>query len=406
MKGAIRTGVCLGVLLLNGRVFAEPAAVVLEQAIRHEQTEGRIDDAMKLYQQLIDDAQADRPAQAEAMYRLAACYERRENHAKAIELLNRLVQQYPEQNQMVGKAHQLLARLQPAKSGTPYVLKTTPAAFKDDVDPKLDTMSITFDQPMTDGSWSWTGGGDTYPKSERPAYDATRTICSRKVTLEPGKVYWVGVNSPSFRNFKSAAGVPAPWYIIVFATLSADGQRTPIPKEMLDRAKAINAAHDTARDAATTLRLPAGAQATTAPPGVHPIAWQAMEVADRFMSDAKHQNLDDMKRITTAEYREGHPEFTKVATELNWQNAKLIEVRAADNAAMALFGPVKSPRGNASIGASMIRHGSTYLIRDLDFLPHEASILRFRSGFMNAHPGSVSFHPANGPATQPAKANP
>jgi hypothetical protein len=103
---------------------------------------------------------------------------------------------------------------------------------------------VTFDQPMMDGSWSWTGGGDTYPKTTgQIAYDAAKKTCKMPVALEPGKVYWVGINSPSYQNFKIASSVPARRYVILFATAGADGKPTTIPQDLLEEAKTINGAN-------------------------------------------------------------------------------------------------------------------------------------------------------------------
>ena len=125
----------------------------------------------------------------------------------------------------------------------PKLVKTNPAAFANDVSPELGKITVTFDRPMQDGSWSWTGGGDTFPKGDgKISYDDARTTCTMPVKLEPGKVYWVGINSPSHRNFKSVERVPARRYVILFATKGADGKPTAISQDMLDRAKRINAA--------------------------------------------------------------------------------------------------------------------------------------------------------------------
>jgi hypothetical protein len=67
------------------------------------------------------------------------------------------------------------------------------------------------------------------------------TTCTLPCKVEPGKVYWVGINNGDFRNFCSADGDPAVSYAILFATQSSDGKPTPIPADMLDRAKAMNA---------------------------------------------------------------------------------------------------------------------------------------------------------------------
>jgi len=137
----------------------------------------------------------------------------------------------------------------PAADAAPRAKRTNPAAFANDVDPSLDKITVTFDRPMMDKSWSWTGGGETFPKIQTPSYDAARTTCTLPVKLQPGKVYWVGVNSPSHRNFKAADGTTAARYVILFATKAADGKPTPLPEDMVKQAKAIN---DQATRAATS----------------------------------------------------------------------------------------------------------------------------------------------------------
>jgi hypothetical protein len=123
----------------------------------------------------------------------------------------------------------------------PRIVGTSPAALANNVSPALDKITVTFDQEMMDNSWSWTGGGKTFPKVAKPYYDAANMTCTLPCKLEPGKVYWVGVNSPSFHNFVSAEGAPAPRYVILFATQSADGKPTTIPDDLLKQANEINA---------------------------------------------------------------------------------------------------------------------------------------------------------------------
>lgn len=130
------------------------------------------------------------------------------------------------------------------EDNAPRVVETSPQAMTIDVRPGRQTISVTFDQPMTDQSWSWTGGGETYPEIlGRPHYSEDRKTCTVEVMLEPGKVYWVGINSPSHKNFKSAGGVPAKRYVILFATQDATGYPTPIPDDMLQQAAQINEGH-------------------------------------------------------------------------------------------------------------------------------------------------------------------
>jgi len=128
------------------------------------------------------------------------------------------------------------------KIAAPVVVRTSPIALSNDLSPALGEITVTFDQEMMDKSWSWTGGGDTFPKTTgSPYYDAKHTSCTLPVKLDPGKVYWVGINSRGYKNFESLAGVPAKDYVILFATLDAQGKPTPIPDRLLAKAKAINA---------------------------------------------------------------------------------------------------------------------------------------------------------------------
>jgi len=108
----------------------------------------------------------------------------------------------------------------------PKVTQMVPPVGATDVDPKL-----TFDQDMA-GGFSWTGGGETFPRTTgRPRWVDRRT-CVLPVTLEPGHSYRLGINSPSHRNFRSTRGVPAlrvRWY---FTTAGGEaGEPSPLSPE-------------------------------------------------------------------------------------------------------------------------------------------------------------------------------
>lgn len=127
------------------------------------------------------------------------------------------------------------------ESDKPVIIRTYPEAFSEDISADLKEITVTFDREMMDGSWSWTGGMEgSVQTTGKPYYDSSKTTCTLPVKLEPGKVYWVGINSVSFKNFKSRDGVPADWYVILFATRDKDGKATAIPQDMLDKAKGIN----------------------------------------------------------------------------------------------------------------------------------------------------------------------
>jgi len=225
---------------LSGPVRAEAPSVLLEKAIYAEQTEGNLDDAIRLYEQVIAEAETNRQHAAEAYYRLGSCYLQKGEKEKAARTLRELLAKYSDQPGPAAKARRMLAKLPPV-GDRPLVLGTSPEAFANNVSPDLDKITVTFDRPMQDGGWSWTGDGETFPKATGgPRYDSRRMTCVLPVKLEPGRVYWVGINSPSLRNFRSESGQPVLPYVILFATATADGQPTTIPDDLTAEAETIN----------------------------------------------------------------------------------------------------------------------------------------------------------------------
>lgn len=220
-------------------IRADTPAAQLEKGIFQQETAGDLDAAVKVYKQIVDEANANRRFVAEAQFRIGECYQKQGKKAEAEAAFRQVVAVYPDQVELVAKARKELGESEPARA--PNIVSTSPAAFADNVSPALDKITVTFDQKMKDASWSWTGGGDTFPKVKKPYYDAAKMTCTLPCKLEPGKVYWVGINAPSFKNFRSAEGLPAHWYIILFATQSADGKPTPISAALLEQAKPINA---------------------------------------------------------------------------------------------------------------------------------------------------------------------
>lgn len=96
-------------------------------------------------------------------------------------------------------------------SGPPKVVRLDPANGASGVSPFKSHLTITFDVPMQ-GGMSLTG--QTPDITSRPQWSADKKTLSVPVQLEGGKTYRFGLNSPSFRNFRSAGGldlVPIVW---------------------------------------------------------------------------------------------------------------------------------------------------------------------------------------------------
>ncbi len=109
-----------------------------------------------------------------------------------------------------------------AFAAAPTVVKTTPEAGDNEVDPALRKIVIEFDQDMNRSGHSITGGGDSFPElTGNPRWQDKRTLIL-PVKLKPNHDYYFGINSPSFKNTRSIAGEPVAWYRVKFRT--ADGE--------------------------------------------------------------------------------------------------------------------------------------------------------------------------------------
>ena len=106
-----------------------------------------------------------------------------------------------------------------AAQGPPQIVSTSPTVGATDVDPALTEITVTFDQDM-EGGMSWTGGGPEFPPTPegKKAHWRDKRTCVLPVKLQGGHHYRVGINSQSYRNFRSAAGVPALSSAIYFTT--------------------------------------------------------------------------------------------------------------------------------------------------------------------------------------------
>ncbi len=109
-----------------------------------------------------------------------------------------------------------------ATDSAPEIVSVSPAIGAQEVDPATTEIRVTFDQDMGTGGYSWTGGGEMFPKTTgKPEWVDNRT-CVLHVALEPAKIYRVGINSKSHQNFRGVNGIPARPRAIYFATQGAD----------------------------------------------------------------------------------------------------------------------------------------------------------------------------------------
>jgi RNA polymerase sigma-70 factor (ECF subfamily) len=137
-----------------------------------------------------------------------------------------------------------------AAQGAPQIVSTSPARGASDVAPTLKEITVTFDQDMEEGM-SWTGGGPEFPPSPegKQAHWRDKRTCVLPVKLQGGHHYRVGINSTSYRNFRSAAGVPALSSAIWFTTLgTSDDSKSGTQAPSIVRLNPLNGAKDVSPD--------------------------------------------------------------------------------------------------------------------------------------------------------------
>jgi len=108
--GAALAAIVLGA---SAPAAAESASVLLEKGIFKEQTAGDLDAAIKIYRQIIDDAEANRKLVAQAHYRLGTCLLKKGDKKQAAACFQKVVSQFHDQKQLAADAGKQLAEIYP-----------------------------------------------------------------------------------------------------------------------------------------------------------------------------------------------------------------------------------------------------------------------------------------------------
>ena len=95
-------------VMLVPYVAAATASELLEKAIYTEETVGNVDEAMKLYEQVIADGKSAEQAAAQAQYRLALCHLKKNQESQATAAFESLIKNYPNEAELVAKAQEHL----------------------------------------------------------------------------------------------------------------------------------------------------------------------------------------------------------------------------------------------------------------------------------------------------------
>jgi hypothetical protein len=89
----------------------------------------------------------------------------------------------------------------------PQIVRMNPPNNAKNVNPMIRELRVTFNVPMA-GSYSLCRRGTNFPKTAgSPRWTADHKTCVLPVELMPGQNYWLGLNGPSFKGFRSQSGI-------------------------------------------------------------------------------------------------------------------------------------------------------------------------------------------------------
>jgi len=97
---------------------AESPAMLLEKGVFAEETKGDIDAAMKIYKQIIDDAQANRKHVAQAHYRLGMCLLKKKQYTKAEAVFRKVIAEFSKEAKLVARAQKQLRKARSRITGS------------------------------------------------------------------------------------------------------------------------------------------------------------------------------------------------------------------------------------------------------------------------------------------------
>jgi tetratricopeptide (TPR) repeat protein len=110
-------------------VHAQTPARMLEKGVFAEETKGDIDAAIKIYTQIVDNADANRKYVAQAHYRLGACLIKQKQYAEATPVLRDFIAKFPKETKLVAQAKKRLRKIRSQITGAELAKIVTEAVM-------------------------------------------------------------------------------------------------------------------------------------------------------------------------------------------------------------------------------------------------------------------------------------
>jgi tetratricopeptide (TPR) repeat protein len=216
-------------------------------------------DAAEIYSEIIEANQTDAEHVAQAYYRRGMCYFEMGHTARALEQFEYVLANYPSQRSAAVRSLKMIQDIRGGTvirkadknpSDTPAIISTNPEIYINDVNSRLDKITIKFSRPVQPSYWFYSSlsPGILPQVTGEPALDSSSNEWILPVRLEPGKVYAIAFNcGDSVKDienfsagFKGLSGKMAKPFVLVFATADADNMPTGIDKTLIKKAEEIN----------------------------------------------------------------------------------------------------------------------------------------------------------------------
>ncbi len=222
------------------------------------EVQGDFNEALKIYKNITDDANADEKYRAAAGYQTGVCLLKMGDKEKAIEQFEYVIGSYPLERTAALKSVKMLQNIRSGKTDKktqeqkqiPFVVDTIPELYSEDVDPNVEAVKIVFSEPMKKTDWFYSSFAPAMlPDSAgQPSFDEAGLEWTLPVKLKAGKVYAVAVNygdaEKNIRNlqtgFRSIWGQKCEKFVLVFATADEERLPTLIDEKIIEKCERVN----------------------------------------------------------------------------------------------------------------------------------------------------------------------
>lgn len=201
-------------------------AILLQEALYQEETEGDLNKAIELYGQVLEQAADVERLAARATYQLGLCHLKKGNKTKAIEYFKEVVSYYPEQISAVKKAQAQLDKIAPEDQ----IRKLVEIFFKNNYRDITHRKTLEWGEPTTDEN----GNVSIRYKYEATIWDKDKVVNDEIFTFDTNG-YFVSVKMIVSPEELAAVVEKA------VLTISTCSETDPKVKESLDSLKGIQA---------------------------------------------------------------------------------------------------------------------------------------------------------------------